>query len=501
MKKQLFASSFFRLIENIILVSISLLLTPFFIKTLGNNDYGLWLLTLSILGWFNVIDLGFPAAVQRQITIALEKKDNAHINTIFSTSIVLFGSLGIISTIGLYTLSQFPMIVGVDNTSATTFSSILTLLMIKVLWDFLMNAFHGFFSGMLRYDIDANISTFNSIIKAVLVFILIPQMHIFGAVAATLLADFLSNILKIYFVKKLYPPLRFSRTFVCFSELKELFNFSKHVIASGIANSLNTKSAPILVTKLFELTLVPIYSIANRLSTLVEGFAKSITAIFQPVFTRMVARDEDMEEMYNNVSLINITVYSILYQSLFIFCGMFIVLWVGDNFTDSILLVNLLIFTFLCRSLGWSTKAVLLAQANHKFLTLTNLAGALINITSSIILAHYFGLQGIALGSALGFFCTDVVLNLYLLKRYNNFNITPVIRGFLLSVVLTYTFGILGQTILEQYVEQSWFMLIIFTIVLFPFIVVTNWFFILNKTLKKQSISIITSKLPFGNKA
>ena len=82
MKKQLLTSSLFRLLENMIMVAIALLMTPFFINTLGNNDYGLWLLTLSILGWFNVVDLGFPSAVQRHITIALEKKDSIEINTV-----------------------------------------------------------------------------------------------------------------------------------------------------------------------------------------------------------------------------------------------------------------------------------------------------------------------------------------------------------------------------------------------------------------------------------
>ncbi|GLX78195.1 teichoic acid transporter [Thalassotalea insulae] len=497
MIKQLFASSFFRLLENIIMVAISLLLTPFFIKTLGTNDYGLWLLTLSILGWFNVIDLGFPAAVQRQVTIALEKKNDTHINTIFSTSIMLFGTLGAISSLGLFAVAQFPEILDVNNANQITFSAITTVLIIKVLWDFFMNAFHGFFSGMLRYDIDANISSFNSIVKAVLVFILIPEMHIWGAVAATLVADFLSNILKIVYVKKLYPPLVFRLSLISVSELKELFHFSKHVIASGVASSINTKSAPILVTKLFELTLVPIYSIANRLSTLVEGFAKSISAIFQPVFTRMVARKENMEVMFHEVSLINITVYSILYQTLFVFGGVFIILWVGKEFEDSVWLMNILVFTFLCRALSWSTKAVLLAQANHKLLALTNLSGAICNIISSIVLSHYFGLIGIALGSAIGFFMTDVVFNLLLLKRYNNFNLTPVLKGFLLSIVLTYSVGIIGQYLLANYMAHNWLMLITSGIVLCPFIVLINWLVLLNKDIKQKTITTIAAKLPF----
>jgi len=479
------------------MVTISLLLTPFFIKTLGNSDYGLWLLTLSILGWFNVIDLGFPAAVQRHITIALEKKDNLQINIIFSTSIILFGSLGLISALGLLSLARFPDIIGVEQNNAATLSTVIMILTLKILWDFLMNAFHGFFSGMLRYDIDANISTLNTIVKAGLVFMLIPKMHIFGAVAATLAADVLSNILKVIYVRKLFPPLKFRLCDVSFNEIKALFNFSKHIITSGIARNISKKSDPIIVTKLFDLTLVPIYSIANRLCTLVEGFAASISGIFQPVFTRMVARNENMEGMFNEVTAINIMVYSVLYQSLLIFGGLFTLLWVGNEFFESILLMNVLVFSCLCRALNWSIKGVLVAQANHKLLAVTNLFGAFVNITCSIILSNYIGIMGIAIGTGVGFFITDVLLNFVLLKRYNNFNIVPVIRAFILSVLLTYSIGYLGQHYIIQNIEQSWIMLLTSAVIAFPFIVLLNWLIILNKDLKKKSIVILATKLPF----
>jgi len=501
MKKQLFTSSAFRLLENIVMVTISLLLTPFLIKTLGHNDYGLWLLTLSILGWFNVIDLGFPAAVQRHITIALEKNDHTQINTVFSTSLALFGSLGLLSAMGLLVLAQYPTVLGVNEASAVTFTTAMMMLALKVIWDFLMNAFNGFFSGMLRYDIDANIATFNSILKALLVFLLIPDMNIFGAVAATLCADFLSNILKVIYAKKLFKPLSFKLSLISFTELKALFHFSKHIIAGGIARAISKQSDPIIVTKLFELTLVPIYSVANRLSTLVEGFAASISGIFQPVFTRMVARNENMEAMFNEVTAINILVYSILYQSLLIFGGLFILLWVGNEFFDSILLMNILVFSFLCRALNWSINGVLIAQANHKLLAITNLFGALINITCSIVLSKYIGIIGIAVGTSIGFFITDVLLNLVLLKRYNNFNIFPVIGRFLQSIALTYLIGYAGQTFLMQNIEQSWLMLVACAIVAFPFIILVNWLVLLDKNQKQKSLAMVNAKLSTLKKA
>jgi O-antigen/teichoic acid export membrane protein len=245
---------------------------------------------------------------------------------------------------------------------------------------------------------------------------------------------------------------------------------------------------------------VPIYSIANRLSTLVEGFAASISGIFQPVFTRMIARNENMEAMFNEVTSINILVYSILYQSLLIFGGLFILLWVGNEFFDSILMMNVLVFSFLCRALNWSINGVLIAQANHKLLSITNLFGAIINIVCSIILSKYIGLVGIAVGTSIGFFITDVLLNLVLLKRYNDFNIFPVIRSFLLSITLTYTIGYTGQEFIMQNIDQSWVMLVFCAIVVFPFIIFINWFVLFDKNLKHKSLTLINAKLSFFKK-
>ena len=74
MKQQLLKSSIFRTIEIIIITLISLVLTPYLIHHLGDEHYGLWILILSALGWFNFIDLGFAYAIQRNIVLALEKK-------------------------------------------------------------------------------------------------------------------------------------------------------------------------------------------------------------------------------------------------------------------------------------------------------------------------------------------------------------------------------------------------------------------------------------------
>ena len=114
MKEKLVKSSVFRVIEIVTVTIISLALTPYLIKHLGDENYGLWLLILSTLGWFNFIDLGFSSAVKREIAIALEKADNHRINVVFSVAVVLFGTLGAFAASCLLLLALVPEALGIN---------------------------------------------------------------------------------------------------------------------------------------------------------------------------------------------------------------------------------------------------------------------------------------------------------------------------------------------------------------------------------------------------
>jgi O-antigen/teichoic acid export membrane protein len=474
MLRKLFSSSFFRFLENIITVVTSLLLTPFLITTLGNENYGLWLLILSMLGWFNIINLGFPSAVQRHITWALESKSTDSLNRVFSTSILLFSVLGCVAIVGLLSLAYNPQILDISNSRFEVFTLSLSLLCIKVLWDFIMCSFNSFFACLLRYDIDAKISSLNAIVKAVLVYYLLLDLNIYGAVTATLIADFLSNILKIVCVKRLLPSLNFSISYASFNEFKSLFHFSKHVIASGVAKTINSKSDPILVTKLFELSLVPVFGIANRLAALVEGFTMSVSGIFLPIFNQMAAKNQNMGETFLKVTSINIMVYSTLYSLLFVFSEIFVQLWVGKEFVQSIAILNVLIFSYLCRAVFQSIRDLLFAQANHKYLSFVSMFGAMFNIILSIILANQIGLIGIAISTSISFFLSDVVLSLMLVKKYNDLNIKPIIKQLIMAIVLTYSVGLCGQQLIEQYIISTWGNLLLLFFVFSPIIIVAN---------------------------
>jgi len=321
-----------------------------------------------------------------------------------------------------------------------------------------------------------------------------------GAIIATLVADFIANILKVIYAKRIYPQLSFSYKNAQWHEVKALFAFSKHVIAAGIAKSINTKADPILVTKLFDLSSVALYSIAVRLTSHVQAFVSSVTGIFSPVFTKMAAKNIDMEEMFNRTVSINFFVAATLFLPLLIFGGLFIRLWVGDGFIDAIVLLGFLAFSFICLSISEAVKNILFAQAKHQLITIINLIGAIFNIALSVILAQKWGLLGVAAGTAIGFFISDIIFNLILLKRYNNYQLWPVIKTFITAVIIIYVVGLSGQYLVTQYLSVSWLALIIAGAISLPFIVILNWLLLLDSEMKQKTYQLLANKLKRKNK-
>lgn len=497
MKKLLLKGSAFRFLESIISIATVFLLTPYFIEVLGTSNYGLWILILSILGWFNVIDLGFPQAVQRQIVQALELNDNKRVNTVFSTGLVLFGVLGLISVAILVGLTQVPAIFGVSDADQITLTHILLILSVKILWGFLMNPFHGFFSGLLRFDIDANLSSLNEVGKSLLVFWLIADLNIWGAVVATLAADIVTNTIKVIYAKRLFPSLQFKLSLVSIEEVKILFSYSKHLVLNGVIHTISSKSGPLIITQLFDLSSLAIQKVAVNLVVHVQGLVRTITGVFGPVYNKMAARKKNMERIFIQTTTIYLFISTVLNACLLMFGKVFIVLWVGIEFEYAFYILYFIVLSSICSGFSASANSILLAQANHKLISLLSFGILIIGMPTSILLALQFGLIGMAMGGAVTSFIFNVFVRITLFKRYNDYKTTEIYKGLVLSILITFTLSYLGNYCLEYYNIDTWLELILVGMVTFPFVVLISWTLLLNKELKHILFDALKGMLKF----
>ncbi|AAZ28116.1 lipopolysaccharide biosynthesis protein [Colwellia psychrerythraea] len=491
MKKQLIKSSTFRTLEVIIITVISLVLTPYLIHHLGDAHYGLWILILSALGWFNFIDLGFAYAVQRNIVLALENKDNHRINIVFSVAVALFSVLGFIAAFCVLVLAFFPELLGINEKEQSIATIAFSILAIKVFLDFIMNCFHGFFTAYLRMDIDANLGTLNMVVKSILVFYLIIDMNIYGAVFATIAADILTHSLKMHFARKLHPEFKFVLHLVKFSEVRQLFAFSKHLILMGMAKSVNRRVDPIIISHLLGLKFVAIYNVINSLMNQVESLVGAIVGVFQPVLTKMVARNTGLDGTFKLIISINFFTVILLYMPLAILAEDFITLWIGLDYAQAGQLAPILGFAYICRTVSRPISSLLLAKAQHQLLSVVNLLGALLNIGLSLVLGSQWGLLGIAIATACSFFVSDVILHLVLLNKYTELPVLKPILEFIKLVVLYILLVVLGISMMQLFEPLNWGQLIIAAIACVCIALLIAWPMLLDKEVKQKLLGML----------
>ena len=127
-----------------------LILTPSIITSIGSDGYGLWLLILSLMAFFNIIELGFPAAVQRFVTLYLEKGDKETANVFLTTSLLLFLSLGTVSALSAICVFNYPLLLGLGNDYQDTLMQVALIFALKIVMDFSMNPVHAIYSAHLR---------------------------------------------------------------------------------------------------------------------------------------------------------------------------------------------------------------------------------------------------------------------------------------------------------------------------------------------------------------
>ena len=68
-------------------IAVAFFLTPFVLSRLGDARYGVWALTISITGYYGLLDLGFRVGLTQFVTRALAVQDFAHVNRIVSSGL------------------------------------------------------------------------------------------------------------------------------------------------------------------------------------------------------------------------------------------------------------------------------------------------------------------------------------------------------------------------------------------------------------------------------
>jgi len=383
--------------------AVSFFLSPFIVRNLGNEAYGLWVLLGSLVGYLGLLDFGVRGAVTRYIALHHATNNSQESARVVSASLLLFGSSGLLAIFCAGVLAFLaPLVFNLPGPLVNGARIIIVIGGLNVAVALIGGVFGGIVAGLERFDIGSGIEICATAIRAGLIILALKSGYGLIALALIQLLSSISVGTAAWLAaRRLYPqlqvrfqgPLRpYMRTLLSFGM------FSSLIQVSGI---LIYYSNTLVIAAFLPIGLVTFFAIAASLCEYARNVVSGISTVIMPRVSALNALGgEKLERAVIGAGRIA-TLITAPIVATFLWRGeSFINLWMGSEYgaTSGEILRLLAVVVLLGggRSIAVST---IMGVNQHRYLAPLILLEGIFNLILSMILVGFLGLVGVAIGA------------------------------------------------------------------------------------------------------
>lgn len=401
--KRLLLGSFLRNADLFVALAVTFLVTPLIVRTLGNRMYGFWTLIGTFLGYYGLMDFGLSSAASRYISQSLGKGDDEDLNRVANNAFFLFSLMGAAAVlVTLASVAGCPFFIR-EPAEIALFRKIILLLGAATAIGFPTKVYSGILGSYLRFDLIAYLSIGRNLISnAVLYFYLLRGCGIMEVAVITFTVNLLQNAALCALCVSRYPHVKI----VCFrfdaASIRMMFNHSWKTFLCQVGELLRFKLDSVVIAAFLSVSLVTPYAVGARL---VDGFVQLVlgsVGMMLPVFSRYEGRGdfEAIKKALLMVTRLSAILSAFVGFSILFYAPAFIRRWMGPGFESSSAVAAILCVGFILHLPQSPGVQLLTALSKHESYAALNAVEGVANLALSLIFVKYYGMYGVALGTA-----------------------------------------------------------------------------------------------------
>lgn len=503
---QLKAGAILSYVSIFITILIALLYTPIMIRLLGQSEYGLYSLIGSLAGYLSIMDLGLGNAIVRYTARnrALgDKNTESRLNGMF---LVLYSLIGLLTVIiGVLLYSNIESLFG--NSLNYIELEKAKLMVILLIINFSISFPLGIFGSIMQAYEKFIFVKLVSIIRSLIIPVFTLPLLFFGyssvsMVVVSTIINISCLLINVFYCFK-YLKIEFYFGKFNFKMVKEVLGYSFFIFLNVIVDKLYWSTDQVILGMVSGTALVAIYAVAMQFITLYMMFSTSVSGVFLPRITMMVANEANNEELTEymiKIGRIQYAIMALILSGFILFGQVFINFWAGENYSNAFYIVLLVMIPLtipLIQNIGIS---ILQAKDLHSFRSIVYIIIAILNILISIPLAKTYGAIGCAIATGVTLIIGNVlIMNIYYHRKIGlNIplfwkNIAFMSIPILLSLVFGYAINYL--------IPQNGVIFLVSKIILFSIIYLTLMLLIgFNRYEKDLFYSLIKQMIKKGNR-
>ena len=399
---------------------VGLAYTPYMLRCLGQNEYGLYSLVASVIAYLTILDFGFGNAIIRYTAKFRAEGKKQEQWEMFGMFLIVYSIIGIAALVcGLVLYHNVDALFDRTMTVAELKQAriMMSLLTLNLAFTFPLSIYGSIISAYENFVFQRIINILRIIISTgVLIVVLAAGYKAVALVIVQTVFNLLTLVINFFYCRqKLKIKIVFGKFNWRF--IKEIGIYSFWIFLNAIIDRIYWGTGQFVLGAISGTVTVAIFSIAILLQQMYMQFSTSIASVLLPKITAMVANssnDQELSELFIRTGRLQCIIMTFILSGFIIFGRGFIIFWAGDGYSTSYI-ITLLFFISLFIPLIQNTGIIILQARNQmKFRSTLYVVIAAISLASQIILAKNFGAIGcaISIGGAL-LLGQGLIMNVY----------------------------------------------------------------------------------------
>ena len=478
------------------------IMAPIMIGILGKPDYGFWILLMSIVGHYSLLDFGLSFSISRFFAKAIGKGDDEELSKLLSTSFAILSKIGlfalVLTGIGVMIVPLF----GLSDERSHLARWIILLYGLFLSAGFPVRVFRSLLKSHLRYDLLVMASTIQIVLSNSLIYYFLTNGHGLLTLAiinvSTGFLEYAIVMFSAWRSKALGEGVR--RSAIDPERRREIVRYSSVSFVNSLGKSLRSRVDPIIIGSVIGDVSVAIYSIGTRFPIyLMDVVGAVLGGQLLAVFSQSQGKTSSAEESRSQFTMATrlSTVIAVFCGSALIFYGyVFLERWVsarmGDDFRISYHILAILMVPYIFALMQYPSLSYLYSLAQHRYLAITGIVGGLANLVLSLILVHPFGIYGVVWATFAEMLVIYLIVYPLLICRVGaldlrEFYVRTLGQPLVISLLLLAPYYFLVHPLLEPNYPR----LILLSVIQFAYFAPLAFFFILRKSERSLLLSAL----------
>lgn len=440
-------------ISRIWLILLSLVSVPYIINKAGADAYAILSMSLMVVGYFYLLDLGLGQGVIKFISEYNAEHDEQKIKELVGTSLVVYIVMGVVGALGLAAsvdvlVSRFFKIPADLMVASRT---VFYLTSVGVLFRIPQSLFSAIPAG---YQKLYALNMINIVVNTVRILAIIVLLYLGYSIVAVVLANLLMVVVLlvvlVFWAKRILPQ---GSLWPCFklSVARKIFSFSMKTFISEFMSVIITNVDKLLIGFFMPIVNLAYYTVSFDLANKIWVVPSNIVTAVYPALSERKAKNqqENLMRLYLTSSKLIMIGVSYLSIVIVLFAKQILTYWINETFAiEGAMTLRILGIGVFLSSSGWAAVNLANASGRPDIPAKAHLIMAAANICLCLYLIPRYGINGAAVAWLVEhLFCIGVLIpwvnkactGLRSLEYFLLACLKPVALGVIFGVVISVT--------------------------------------------------------------